>query len=140
ILQFRSKEIRTQDAKTRSERDVATTFVRRDRHITAYNHARRALINLGAFDATMEDSPYPLLKPEDTHRHNVNIKRRLGDSKRREGLLWTVGAASDLLAMTEPDEKLLVGLDENFIPIRLVTPTQMTQRVSGEWVHTNSLI
>ncbi|KAJ3816710.1 hypothetical protein F5880DRAFT_1512414, partial [Lentinula raphanica] len=131
ILQFRSKEIRTQDAKTRSERDVATTFVRRDRHITAYNHARRALINLGVIDPTAEESPYPLLKPEDTHRHNVNIKRRLGDSKRREGLLWTVGAASDLLAKTEPNEELLVGLDQDLVPIPLVTPTQMTQRASA---------
>ncbi|KAJ3819679.1 hypothetical protein F5880DRAFT_1616250 [Lentinula raphanica] len=124
-------ELVTQDAKTRSERDVATTFVRRDRHITAYNHARCALINLGAFNPTAEDAPYPLLKPEDTHRHNVNIKRRLGDSKRREGLLWTVGAASDLLAKTEPSEELRFGLTYDLVPIPLVTPTQMTQRASA---------
>lgn len=134
MLHFRSKSIRSQGPKTRSEHDVANTFVKRDRHIVAYNHARKALIRLGAFNPDDTNCPYPELKPEHTHRVNVDIKRRTGDSKRREGLLWTIGAASDLLAGVEPGDDLPVGLDENLVPIVLVTPTKMTQRKSGTYL------
>ncbi|THU94988.1 hypothetical protein K435DRAFT_859998 [Dendrothele bispora CBS 962.96] len=57
--------------------------------------------------------------------------REQGDSKRGNGLLWTIGAASDLLAGVEPGEDLPVGLDEDLVPVSLVTPTRMTQRISA---------
>ncbi|THU92548.1 hypothetical protein K435DRAFT_800385 [Dendrothele bispora CBS 962.96] len=131
MLHFRTKHIRSQDPKTRSEHDIADAFVKRDRHINGYNHARAALINLGYINAKDENSPYPLLCAEDTHRLPVDIKRRTGDSKWGNGLLWTIGAASDLLAGVEPGEDLPVGLDEDLVPVSLVTPTRMTQRISG---------
>lgn len=86
---------------------------------------------MGAFNPNDTDCTYPELKPEHTLRRNVDIKRRIGDSKRREGLLWTVGTASDHLAGVEPGDDLPVGLDQNFVPIPLVTLTRMTQRNSG---------
>ncbi|THU75315.1 hypothetical protein K435DRAFT_561262, partial [Dendrothele bispora CBS 962.96] len=76
LLQYRSKNIRGQDMKTRSEHQVASAFVKRDRHIRAYNHARQALINLGDIDPQDSNSPYPPLQPEDTHRLPVDIKRQ----------------------------------------------------------------
>ncbi|KAE9395066.1 hypothetical protein BT96DRAFT_826785 [Gymnopus androsaceus JB14] len=127
MLQFRSKSIRGQGPKTRSEHDVANTFVKRDCHIVGYNYARKALICLGVFDPNDTHCPYPELKPEHTLRLNIDVKRRTGDSKQREGLLWTVGAASDLLTGIEPGDDLPVGLDENLVPIPLITPTKMTQ-------------
>ncbi|THU85187.1 hypothetical protein K435DRAFT_869548 [Dendrothele bispora CBS 962.96] len=131
LLQYRTKNIRGQDMKTRSEHQVANAFIKRDRHITAYNHARQALINLGDVDPQDPTSSYPTLRPEDTHRLPVDIKRRTGDSKRRDGLLWTIGAASDLIAGVEPGDDLPIGLDQDLVPVPLVTPTQMTQRVSA---------
>ncbi|THU99408.1 hypothetical protein K435DRAFT_659064, partial [Dendrothele bispora CBS 962.96] len=128
MLLFRTKNIKGQDRKTRSEHAIANVFVKRDRHITAYNHARTTLIRLGHVNPSDPNSPFPLLRPEDTHRLDVDVKRWTGDLKRKDGLLWTLRAASDLLAGVEPDEDLPVGLDQDLVPVPLITPTKLTQR------------
>ncbi|THU99897.1 hypothetical protein K435DRAFT_658099 [Dendrothele bispora CBS 962.96] len=125
LLQYRTKNIRGQDMKTRSEHQVANAFIKRDRHITAYNHARQALINLGDVDPQDPTSSYPTLRPEDTHRLPVDIKRRTGDSKRRDGLLWTIDVSApkplrQVLGIDEEDEDAIAAAagDESTLDAR----------------------
>ncbi|KAK7026078.1 hypothetical protein VNI00_015724 [Paramarasmius palmivorus] len=131
MLEFRSKNIKDQDAKTRSEKEVASAFSRRDRLIIRYNQARQALINLGLLDPKDKNSPYPHMKPADTHRLRVNIRRQAGDSRRSDGMLWRLGAASEFLVGDRLDESLPIGLGEAYAPQKYGSMTQVTQRVSA---------
>ncbi|EEB99916.1 hypothetical protein MPER_00276, partial [Moniliophthora perniciosa FA553] len=77
MLDFRYKNVKNQDAKTRSEKEVANAFHRRDRLIIRYNHARESLIKLGVINGNDKDGTYPHMKPVDTHRLPVNLKRKI---------------------------------------------------------------
>ncbi|EEB96373.1 hypothetical protein MPER_04504 [Moniliophthora perniciosa FA553] len=134
MLDFRYKNAKNQDAKTRSEKEVANAFHRRDRLIIRYNQARESLIKLGVIDGNDKDGTYPHMKPGDTHRLPVNLKRKIGDSRRTDGMLWRLGAASEVLTCVGVDENVPVGLNNNHLPIiKALRPsaTQFTQRESG---------
>lgn len=102
------------------------TIIARDVGLIAYNEYRQALISLGALSNT--SLVYPCLKPGDTFKKDVNRKRRVGDSKRREGILWTVGEARKRLGKMELGDDLPVGIagfEQNFT---LKAVTQLTKR------------
>ncbi|KAK7033985.1 hypothetical protein VNI00_012612, partial [Paramarasmius palmivorus] len=120
-----------EDAKTRSEKEVANAFSRRDRLIIRYNHARQALINLGLVDPKDTNSPYPHMRPADTHRLRVNIRRQAGDSRRSDGMLWRLGAASEFLLGVKHDETLPIGFGEAYRFAKHPSMTQVTQRESA---------
>jgi len=54
------------------------------RVIDEYNDNRKALIALG-----MSSDRFPPVKIEDTYRKPTHTKRRLGDSRKLDGAIWT---------------------------------------------------
>lgn len=102
------------------------SIITRDVGLVAYNEYRQALISLGALN---DSSPiYPCLKAADTFKKDVNSKRRVGDSKRREGILWTVGEAQKKLGETELGDDLPVGVAGFGQNVKLKVGTQLTKR------------
>ncbi|KAE9385359.1 hypothetical protein BT96DRAFT_840792, partial [Gymnopus androsaceus JB14] len=99
LLMFKDRNVDTEKLRTRSGKSILKTIVTRDVEIAAYNEFRQALISLQVLDNS--SALYPRLSASDTFKKDVNHKRRIGDSKRHEGILWTVGEAHKRLVETE---------------------------------------
>ncbi|KAE9384857.1 hypothetical protein BT96DRAFT_779994, partial [Gymnopus androsaceus JB14] len=126
LLMFKDRNVDTEKLRTRSGKSILKTIVTRDVEIAAYNEFRQALISLQVLDNS--SALYPRLSASDTFKKDVNHKRRIGDSKRREGILWTVGEAHKRLVETELGEDLPVGVGVNSENIELKTATHFTKR------------
>ena len=108
LLTLKNRNVDTEKLRMRTGRSIMKVVVTRDIEITAYNEYRRCLIDLGAI--TSSSMIYPLLSPADTVKKDPNGKRWAGDSKRREGTLWTIGEASKRLGEVILGDDLPVGL------------------------------
>ncbi|KAL0578352.1 hypothetical protein V5O48_003630 [Marasmius crinis-equi] len=126
ILHYKDKNFSTKSLRTRVGKSIATVAASRDEVIAAYNRCRSALIRLEYIDE--ENTTYPHLMPSNTVKKSVNERRRLGDSKRADGQLWTLGGASKRLAEIQIGEDLTVGVGGDPNTVQLRTCTRLTQR------------
>ncbi|KAJ7182285.1 hypothetical protein C8R43DRAFT_1115929 [Mycena crocata] len=76
---------------TISQKQINDTEERRDGHIKKYMAARAALMDLGATTGEMGD--FPVMTVEDTWCKSKALKRGLGDSRKLDGLVWTMGSS-----------------------------------------------
>lgn len=126
LLNYKDKNVDSEKLRTRTGKSIMKAIIARDIGIVAYNEYRQALISLQALKDS--SSMYPHLAASDTFKKDVNHKRRVGDSKRREGILWTVGEAHKRLAETELGEDLPTGICGHAGKVELRTATQLTKR------------
>jgi hypothetical protein len=78
------KHDRQQKDNSRSGDNIRDARRRRDLRIASYHSARTALINLNG------GTHFPLLREEDLYMKPIHDKRRIGDSNRMDGHLWTL--------------------------------------------------
>ena len=83
-----------QGENTRSATLIRNAEAHRDLHMQTYSFARSSMIRLGFIDAGNPHSPFPPLTLEDTFMKSVQRKRRLGDSRRGDGLLWQMSGST----------------------------------------------
>ncbi|KAL0062922.1 hypothetical protein AAF712_010184 [Marasmius tenuissimus] len=121
---YKEQNVSTDSMRTRTGKSIDTVVDARNQQLALYNHSRRMLIELDAI--RNDDSEFPPLSGEDTTRKDVYHKRRTGDSKRREGRLWTLTP----LAITKlPEIPLGVDRPEDVKPLEeLPSATNMSQR------------
>ncbi|KAJ7776208.1 hypothetical protein B0H16DRAFT_1302413 [Mycena metata] len=88
-LRFRkSKNERQQKQNSRAGDQIADAIKRQNQHMESYGVARMALISLNG------TTTFPVLTEADLFMKPVLQKRRVGDSKRTDGLLWRAKALS----------------------------------------------
>ncbi|KAJ7460424.1 hypothetical protein B0H11DRAFT_1924017 [Mycena galericulata] len=119
------KNDRQQKQNSRAGDQIAEATKRQNYRIESYSAARLALISLNG------STDFPVLTEADLFMKSVQQKRRVGDSKRTDGLLWratalaTIGSYDSEVEMGEleqPEE----GGDQ-----AAVAGTQMDRRKSG---------
>ncbi|KAJ7601509.1 hypothetical protein DFH06DRAFT_1352712 [Mycena polygramma] len=117
------KNERQQKQNSRAGDQIAEALKRQNHRIESYNTARLALVSLhGATD-------FPPLTEGDLFMKSVQQKRRVGDSKRTDGLLWRATALATLGSYdqdVESEPQRADGGDED-----TVVGTQMDRRKSG---------
>lgn len=126
LLHYKSSSVETERLRSRTAKSIMKVVATRDVQLATYNEYRKVLIALHV--NTDITSVYPPLTPYDTFKKDPNRKRRVGDSRRREGTLWTVGEASKRLAEAELKDDLPVGLGVVSEPVRPTTLTRFTKR------------
>lgn len=88
-MRFRKfKHERQQKQNLRAGDHIAEAIKRQDHHIESYGVARAALIALNG------TTTFPVLTEADLFMKPILQKRRVGDSKRTDGLLWRAKALS----------------------------------------------
>jgi hypothetical protein len=87
------KQARGQDQNTRALATIHSLDAKRDKLIADYTYARCAMTRLRA--ASKTESRFPPLSIKDTERHSVVDRRALGDSRRREGRIWSAATTGD---------------------------------------------
>lgn len=85
--------IRGQGPNTISNSVIENLKDSRDAQMENYNAARGAMIRLGSFDSTAEDSPYPYLSYNDLYCKTSEARRAFGDSHRTDGRVMALPAA-----------------------------------------------
>ncbi|KAL0569928.1 hypothetical protein V5O48_012031 [Marasmius crinis-equi] len=122
LMLYKDQNVSTEDMRTRFGKTMQGVLDTRSRLLSVYNHDRQALVRLNAIDE--DNQEMPTLSPEDTERKDVNRKRRTGDSKHRDGQLWTVGPVSIKRLPNIP-----LGFGEVVKMEELVSATKITQRM-----------
>ncbi|KAL0058817.1 hypothetical protein AAF712_014485 [Marasmius tenuissimus] len=121
---YKEQNVSTDSMRTRTGKSIDTVVDARNQQLALYNHSHRMLIEL---DAIRNDNlEFPPLSGEDTTCKDVYHKRHTGDSKWREGRLWTLTP----LAITKlPEIPLGVDRPEDVKPLEeLPSATNMSQR------------
>ncbi|KAJ7435721.1 hypothetical protein B0H11DRAFT_2295375 [Mycena galericulata] len=119
------KNNRQQKQNSRAGDQIAEATKRQNYRIESYSAARLALISLNG------STDFPVLTEADLFMKSVQQKRRVGDSKRTDGLLWratalaTIGSYDSEVEMGEL-EQAEEGGDQTS-----VAGTQMDRRKSG---------
>ncbi|KAL0574852.1 hypothetical protein V5O48_007125 [Marasmius crinis-equi] len=122
LVLYKDQNVSTENMRTRFGKTMQGVLDARSRLLAVYNHDCQALVALNAIN---EDDPeMPKLSPEDTEQKDVNRKQRTGDSKRRDGPLWTLGPASITRLLNIP-----LGFGEEVRMEGLVSATKTTQRM-----------
>ncbi|KAF4608969.1 hypothetical protein EYR40_001322 [Pleurotus pulmonarius] len=102
----KTKNDRGQDDNTRSTKYIKDAEQRREFYIDVYNHARACMIELSQDLGTADNNTlqqFPHLRKEDTFMKSRQKGRLLGDSRRTDGLIFTLtGDASDIGDNSEP--------------------------------------
>ncbi|KAJ3710096.1 hypothetical protein C8R42DRAFT_648974 [Lentinula raphanica] len=140
FLYYKSRNVDTEKLRTRTGKSIMKALVTRDILLAAYNEYRHSLIQLGALDDC--SSIYPHLSPSDTFKKDPNHKRRVGDSRRCEGLLWTVGEASKRLVDIDLKDDLPIGISlpsDNYTPKTATRSTNRKQPSRTKQVEHSSL-
>ncbi|KAK1221339.1 hypothetical protein PQX77_015860 [Marasmius sp. AFHP31] len=120
LVAYKKQNVTTDTMRTRMGKSIDGVIDIRTRQLAIYNHNRHMLLELKAIDE--DDLQLPPLSIADTGRKDINHKRRIGDSKRREGALWRVGPTS----LTKvPQLKLGLGEVED---LHLESATRLTRR------------
>ncbi|KAJ6560714.1 hypothetical protein B0H10DRAFT_1966856 [Mycena sp. CBHHK59/15] len=94
----KSKNDRQQKQNTQSWDQIREAVKQRDSHMESYELAHQAMIWLNA------PSKFPPLTEADLYMKSVQQKRRVGDSKLTNGLLFRTAANSNAVASTSGDE------------------------------------
>ncbi|KAK1235929.1 hypothetical protein PQX77_000828 [Marasmius sp. AFHP31] len=125
LLLYKNENVSTEDMRTRTGKSIQSTMDVRARQLAIYNKNRDLLIRFKkiAQGVSDDDSELPPLSAEDTKRKDISQKRRLGDSKRRDGALWTTGPRS-----LDKLPQIRIGLDVAKEHLELKSATKMTQR------------
>ncbi|KAL0563058.1 hypothetical protein V5O48_019020, partial [Marasmius crinis-equi] len=123
LLLYKDQNVSTEKMRTRFGSSIQGVIDTRSRLLAIYNHNRRALVKLGAIQE--DDLDIPTLSAEDTERKDVSRKRRAGDSKRRDGPLWTLGPA-----VIEKLPSIPLGCGEVVDMEELLSSTKTTQRMA----------
>ncbi|KAK1216119.1 hypothetical protein PQX77_021265 [Marasmius sp. AFHP31] len=120
LVAYKKQNVTTDAMRTRMGKSIDGVIDICTRQLAIYNHNRHMLLELKAIDE--DDLQLPPLSIADTGRKDINHKRRIGDSKRREGALWRVGPTS----LTKvPQLKLGLGEVED---LHLESATRLTRR------------
>ncbi|KAF7327107.1 CxC2 domain-containing protein [Mycena kentingensis (nom. inval.)] len=82
------KNDRQQKDNSRSGDNIREATRLRDSRIASYHSARAAIISING------STHFPTLREEDLYMKPVHDKRRIGDSNRMDGRLWTISQAS----------------------------------------------
>ncbi|KAL0564926.1 hypothetical protein V5O48_017109 [Marasmius crinis-equi] len=122
LVLYKDQNVSMEKMRTRFGKSFQGVLDMRARLLAVYNHNRQMLVNLKEINE--DDQDLPPLSPKDTERKDHNRKRRTGDSKHCEGVLWTIGPSS---LKKLPATALGVG-DEAEME-ELYTSTRMTQRL-----------
>lgn len=125
LLTYKERNVDAEKLRTRTGKAIQKVLLSRDVEVKAYNDYRQLLINLGIVDNA--SVLYPLLTPNDTFKKDVNGKTRAGDSKRREGILWTM-RTSERSTVAELGCDLPVGVGEPVNTIEYLTATRFVKR------------
>ncbi len=105
VLQSKIKNDRGQEQNTRANQSIESTKRVRDCLIADYNRHRRALIKLGAVSELSTD--FRELKVEDCFRRTTTTA---GNSRYRDGTLWTQGTGTGALEEGAEDEEAGAGI------------------------------
>ncbi|KAJ7937543.1 hypothetical protein B0H13DRAFT_1852515 [Mycena leptocephala] len=125
----KSKNERQQKQNSRAGDHIEEATKRQERHIESYKATRDAIISMTG------SSNFLALTEADLFMKQVQEKRRVGDSKQTDGLLWrakTLGAAGTYhqdgdINMRDLDE----DLEKDAVASASVSGTQMDRRKSG---------
>lgn len=85
---------------TRASKMLKSSEQLRDSHIATYNHSRRAMIRLGLLND--DDPQFPVLTVADTRMKSRQRKRAVGDSRRTDGVLFTIGNSKPAVVTSSP--------------------------------------
>lgn len=97
------KNDRQQKQNSRAGDQIAEAIKRQNHRMECYNNARLALISLNG------STNFPVLTEADLFMKSVQQKRRVGDSKRTNGLLWR---ATALVTVGSYDTEVETGVPE----------------------------
>ncbi|KAJ7116742.1 hypothetical protein C8R46DRAFT_1170407 [Mycena filopes] len=129
------KNDRQQKQNSRAGDQIAEVLKRQNHHIESYNAARTALISLNG------STTFPVLNDADLYMKPVQFKRRVGDSRRTDGLLWRANALAtagshDNKKVEGPSSELSSS-DSDDGPGPSVFGTQDSRRQSGPKIRKN---
>lgn len=91
---FKSRNVRQQEANTRALKQIAEMKEKLDREMGTYEWARQALIRLGENGSDRNQERFPQLTDRDTWRKPTQSKRSLGDSRHTDGKIWALSVTS----------------------------------------------
>ncbi|KAK1216835.1 hypothetical protein PQX77_020526 [Marasmius sp. AFHP31] len=111
LLLYRDQNASTNAMQTRMGMSLQGVLDVRERQLAVYNHSRQMLVRLGTVEEDMAD----------TERKDINHKRRTGDSKRREGVAWTLNPTT-LSKLPE----IQLGMEGEAV-LDLVSATRLTR-------------
>jgi hypothetical protein len=88
LLVHKRVHCRGQDQMTRANAQITWITSRRQLWINHYNTNQKAIISLGLVQSARS---FPPLSVDDTFRNPTTSKQALGDSRHKDGALWTAG-------------------------------------------------
>ncbi|KAF7371487.1 CxC2 domain-containing protein [Mycena venus] len=119
------KHDRQQKQNSRAGDQIADAIKHQNHHIESYNSARLALISLNGLTNFLS------LTEADLFMKSVQQKRRVGDSKRTDGLLWWAKALATGESDDQGDNDITMADSEHDNDIVVMSGTQMSKRKSG---------
>lgn len=117
-LDRKTKQDRGQRAHTQSWNQIEALEWIRDELLAAYDIARIRMIAIDPQSSQI----YHRLTPRDVYMKSVNVKRALGDSKVRDGLLFFVGTSEIATFTMRPKNEDLPATKPGLWPTRIQEP------------------